>query len=81
MFAEAFNAFGGANIKVIRGTWIDVVGLRDNFVSFKNALAAGATEEEAAFRTFTGKMAYRAGFRHAEIESNTAKEVLVKFTR
>jgi len=81
LFAEAFNAFGGQNIQGIRGTWVDAPGIRDNLISFRTARAAGASPEDAAFRTFTGKMAHRAGFMNVQIIENLADRVVVEFRR
>ena len=80
MFNEAMQAFG-TNVKAVRGTWIGHGELSSNFDSFKSALAAGKSPEEAAFDTFTGKMAKRHGFAKATIVTNTPEHVVVEFTR
>jgi hypothetical protein len=69
MFREAVEWVGGpGNINGIRGTWVRGEGLRDNIDSFNAAVRSGLPLEEAAFSTFTGKMAYRFGFSRAEFE-------------
>ncbi|WP_437576463.1 hypothetical protein [Sorangium sp. So ce887] len=78
MFKEALDAFG-SNVKGIRGTWLGGGDLASNFDSFGAALKSGLTPEQAAFKTFTGKMAYRAGFTRVKIVTNNARKVVVEF--
>ena len=81
MFKEAMEQFG-PNVKGVRGTWIGGGELADNFDSFKAALTKpGATPEQAAFETFTGKMAQRAGFTSAKVVQNDAGKVVVEFRK
>jgi RHS repeat-associated protein len=81
MFWEAIKAFGLENIRGVRGTWIGGGKLADNFDAYKKAIAAGMTPEKAAFETFTGKMAMKAGFTKANIVTDTAGKVVAEFTR
>jgi hypothetical protein len=71
----------GPNVKGVRGTWIGGGEIADNFDAFKAALKAGATPEEAAFKTFTGKMARRSGFTTAKVVQNDAGKVVVEFAK
>ncbi|SOD84404.1 polymorphic toxin-type HINT domain-containing protein [Streptomyces sp. Ag109_G2-15] len=67
MFNAALAHFGDA-VKGIKGYWQDGGSLSDNLNSFNEAVRAGASLEEAALtKTFTGKMAARAGFSKVEI--------------
>jgi RHS repeat-associated protein len=79
MFTEAMWMFGD-RVKAIRGTWLNVPGLKDNFVKYKE-LIKNLSDEQAALGTFTGKMAQRFGFDQAEIIEDTARAVTVIFTR
>lgn len=78
MFSEAVCAFG-QNIKAVRGRWLNRDGLADNFDSYRKALAGGLTKDEAAFATFTGKMARRHGFINAKVLGDTPEEVVAVF--
>lgn len=80
MFNEALAAYG-SNVYTIRGTWLGGGELADNYLSFRAAIAAGLTPEQAALGTFTGKMASRAGFNNVQIIENQAGRVVVNFTR
>ena len=80
MFREALEQFG-PNVKGIRGNWIGGGDIADNFNSFKAAVQAGATPAQAAFETFTGKMARRAGFTNVKIVTNTDRRVVVEYTK
>lgn len=66
MFNAALAHFGDA-VKGIKGYWQDGGTLSDNLDSFNAAVRGGASLEEAALSTFTGKMASRAGFSKVEI--------------
>lgn len=80
MFKEAMERFG-PNVKGVRGMWKGGGDLADNFDAFKAALAGTATPEEAALKTFTGKMAAHAGFSKVKVVENGADRVVVEFTR
>jgi RHS repeat-associated protein len=62
MFNDAWTALGGDKATSIRGIWRDADGMRDNLDSFRKAIANGLTPEQAAFETWTGKMAREKGF-------------------
>ncbi|MEU9150046.1 ricin-type beta-trefoil lectin domain protein [Streptomyces sp. NPDC048417] len=66
MFNAALAHFGDA-VKGVKGYWQDGGTLIDNLDSFNAAVRGGATVEEAALATFTGKMASRAGYSTVEI--------------
>ncbi|MER5530856.1 RICIN domain-containing protein [Streptomyces sp. NPDC002677] len=67
MFNAALAHFGDA-VKGIKGYWQDGGTLSDNLNSFNAAVRDGVPLEEAALtKTFTGKMAARAGFTRVEI--------------
>ncbi|WP_435852837.1 ricin-type beta-trefoil lectin domain protein [Streptomyces mirabilis] len=67
MFNAALAHFGDA-VKGIKGYWQDGGTLSDNLNSFNAAVRDGVPLEEAALtKTFTGKMAARAGFSEVEI--------------
>ncbi|WP_328721872.1 RICIN domain-containing protein [Streptomyces sp. NBC_00247] len=66
MFNAALAHFGDA-VKGVKGYWQDGGTLIDNLDSFNAAVRGGATLEEAALATFTGKMASRAGFTRVEM--------------
>jgi hypothetical protein len=68
MFADAMDALG-PSVQKIRGTWLSGGSLQDNLDSFNAGIQIGLTPEEAAMHTFTGKMAAKYGFTHAEIET------------
>lgn len=78
MFNEALAVFGN-NVKGIRGTWLGTGSMKSNFDSFQAAIRAGATPEQAALGTFTGKMSARNGFANARIVVNSPKKVVVEF--
>ncbi|MGX1777354.1 hypothetical protein ACWIGW_34980 [Nocardia brasiliensis] len=63
MFEDMWNAVG-PNVTAINGTWVNKPreGVVTNLQSFNNAIAEGATPQQAAFSTFAGKMAFRHGF-------------------
>jgi hypothetical protein len=70
LFEEAILGIDGLDgVDAIRGRWKAIRGLSDNLDTFNNMRKAGKTEEEAAFETFTGKMAKEHGFTEAEIRS------------
>jgi len=69
MFDEAVewaNSTGG--MRGVRGTWNQSKALGDNLASFNAAISSGATLEEAALKTFTGKMASRLGMNNVTFE-------------
>jgi len=80
MFNEAMAAFG-SNVQAVRGTWHGGGDLADNFDAFKAAIANGLDPEEAAFQTFTGRMAARHGFVNATVTRNDDSKVSVEFRR
>ena len=80
MFNEALQAYG-SNVKGIRGTWIGGGDIASNFDSFKAALNAGLSPEQAALATFTGKMSARAGFTKVTVIRNDARRVVVEFRK
>ncbi|MFE3760816.1 ricin-type beta-trefoil lectin domain protein [Streptomyces sp. NPDC059104] len=62
MIAEVMEKIGG-NAKGIRGTWLGGGDMKDNLDSFNAGIQSlQLTEQEAARRTFTGKMAANYGF-------------------
>jgi hypothetical protein len=58
----------------IRGTWKSIDGLDDNLVSFNNAINSGKSPTDAAFETFTGKMAQEKGFINASVLPTSLQE-------
>ncbi len=78
MFREALAAFG-PNVRGIRGTWLGGGELSTNFDAFRAAVQSGLAPEVAAFRTFTGEMARRAGFTSARIVEDSGTRVVVEF--
>ena len=80
MFREAIAYFGN-RVKGVRGTWLGRRDLADNFSSFVAAMRAGESAESAAFMTFTGKMARRAGFDRVKILQLGDLKIVVEFTR
>lgn len=70
------------NIEGVRAVWQQP--LADNLESFNKAILDGLSEERAAFKTFTGKMAERKGFTRATVsgmknEDGTYKQAVVVF--
>ena len=80
-FNEMMAAFDSSKVRGIRGMWSDDKDLGDNFRSYKAAIKAKMEPEEAAFETFTGKMAKRHGFTKVRIIEDEVDEVLVEFMR
>ena len=88
MFGDAVQALGGIdNIQQINGVW-NAGELGDNLNSFNDALNSnpGMTPEQAAFETFTGKMATRSGFTSVEVDLNAGEsgnytEIFARFRR
>nr|WP_190198653.1 RICIN domain-containing protein [Streptomyces djakartensis] len=66
MFNAALAHFGD-NVKGVKAYWQNGGELSDNLDSFNAAVRGGASLEEAAAATFTGKMSKRAGFSNVEI--------------
>ncbi|MDI9831102.1 RICIN domain-containing protein [Streptomyces sp. KAU_LT] len=66
MFNAALAHFGD-KVKGVKGYWQNGGDLIDNLDSFNAAIRGGASLEEAALATFTGKMSSRAGFSKVEI--------------
>ncbi|MEV6663371.1 RICIN domain-containing protein [Streptomyces nigra] len=66
MFNAALAHFGD-KVKGVKGYWQNGGDLSDNLDSFNAAVRGGASLEEAALATFTGKMSSRAGFSKVEI--------------
>jgi Pretoxin HINT domain len=67
MFDDAMAHFGADNVNAIEGKW--VTAMPSNLNTFNTLTAAGASAEDAAAQTFTGKMAARYGFLRVEIKS------------
>ena len=65
MWNDAMSAVGD-RVRGVYGSWFSADGFRSNLDSFNAAIQAGATPEQAAFQTFTGKMAHRSGFSKVE---------------
>ncbi|MFE0276314.1 polymorphic toxin-type HINT domain-containing protein [Streptomyces sp. NPDC058992] len=61
MFNSALAHFGG-KVKGVKAYWQNGGQLSDNLNSFNAAVRNGASLEDAARATFTGKMSQRAGF-------------------
>ncbi|MEX1027801.1 MAG: hypothetical protein WD049_07315 [Candidatus Paceibacterota bacterium] len=80
MFDKAMTAFR-PNGRGVRGTWWGGGNLADNFNAFKAAIRNGLTPEQAAFKTFTGHMAEKYGFKTAKIVTNDSSKVVVEFTK
>ena len=84
MFESAMKEFGEKNIKGINGTWIGTGDLKDNFDSFVKSLGS-MSKEEAAFETFTGKMAKKHGYTNVEVNitltAGTPTKVSAVFTK
>lgn len=88
MFNEALRAYGN-NVKGIRGNWNGGGSLSSNFDTFVAAVQGAKpftrlhTPAQAAFETFTGKMARRAGFSKVRIIKNDipGNKVVVEFFR
>jgi hypothetical protein len=84
MFDKAMLAFGW-NVEAVRGIWIGGGNMSDNFDTFRTALDEGLTSEQAVFATFTGKMAWRWGFRNFTLlvheVTDIEQRVLVEFRR
>jgi hypothetical protein len=66
MFNSALAHFGDG-VKGVKAYWQDGGTLSDNLNSFNAAVRGGASLEDAARATFTGKMSTRAGFSSVEI--------------
>ena len=78
MFSDALGAFGN-NVKGVGGNWLGTGSMTSNFDSFQAATRAGATPEQAALGTFTGKMSARSGFTNVRVVENTPKKVVAEF--
>jgi hypothetical protein len=89
LFQLMIDHFGASNIATIRGRWRAVPGSSDNLDTFNRLTTTPTqlTEEQAALRTFTGKMAERhlgftrVAFRHRLGSPGSYVEVEVDFTR
>lgn len=79
MFNDVMTAYG-SNVKAILGNWGNSAGMADNYSSFQAAVQAGQSPEEAAFNSFTGKMAARWGFTNAQVITDAPGKVQVLFT-
>ncbi|WP_246113569.1 Hint domain-containing protein [Streptomyces montanus] len=66
MFNAALAHFGD-KVKGVKAYWQGGGELSDNLNSFNAAVRGGASFEDAARTTFTGKMSQRAGFSNVEI--------------
>lgn len=81
MFMEAVNSFGSW-VRGIRASWRGGGDLASNYDAYKAAIHSGLPAEQAAFKTFTGEMAKRAGFTKARIvPTNDPKHVVVEFVK
>lgn len=74
-FDDMISGLGSTDMKGIRGTWVS----GDNLTSFKKALSEGVKAEDAAFSTFTGKMAKKHGFDRVRVVTSEGKVVVVEF--
>ena len=54
-------------VQSIRGTWRDSEGVADNLITFNEFILKKKTVSEAAFETFTGKMANELSFKKVKI--------------
>ncbi|MEV6372230.1 hypothetical protein [Micromonospora musae] len=78
IFGRMMDSLGG-KVRTINGNLVD-----ENKASFAAALAGGNTPEQAAWMTWTGKMAQRHGFTkllHADQEVSDVAPVRLKFGR
>ena len=75
IFKNLFNFINNEYDEIfkIRGTWRASKKNGDNLYSFNEFIKAGMTPENAAKRTFTGKMANELGFTNVKIEDTTIK--------
>lgn len=75
IFKNLFNFINNEYDEIfkIRGTWRASKKIGDNLYSFNEFIKAGMTPENAAKRTFTGKMANELGFTNVKIEDTTIK--------
>jgi hypothetical protein len=78
MFDEAMQAVG-EHVRAIRGTWGS--SMPDNLNSFNGAINSGMDPEQAAFETFTGKMAARYGFTQATVENLVGEPGAYRYTQ
>lgn len=69
MFASMVKKFrdNGLDIHEVKDVWISQSGMDTNWRQFMNAVHAGATPEQAAMHTFTGKQAQKLGMTRAEV--------------
>ena len=85
IFTDAVNS---TNAKKFTATWIESenysTGSSVNLERYKAAVEGGASETEAAWQTWSGQQAKKAGFTHVEIKvlnSKLAKGVQATFTK
>jgi RHS repeat-associated protein len=78
VFSKAIKKY---NPKAVLGNWINFPGLDANFNAFKDNLAKGMTETEAAANTPTGRMAKNNGFSVPNVTGNSIGHVMVEFTK
>ena len=81
MFTQIVEFFGTENIEQIRGEWLDIRGISDNYDEYQLNIESGLTPEEAALATFTGRQAVRHGFTRVRSIVETEGEVSVIFVR
>ena len=77
MFNEMMKACGSKVVR-IQGYWSGGGKRPDNYIAFRAAISKGVSEEDAAFSTFTGKMAKKHGFTKVKITENSSIYKLVK---
>jgi hypothetical protein len=78
IFGRMMNSFGD-RVKTINGNLVD-----ENKASYQRALASGLAPEDAAFETWTGKMAREHGFTkvlHADPTVQDGMPVRLRFGR
>jgi len=88
-FFDAMMSHFGESIECIEGDWSDATrGFVANLDEFNTQTAAGVSQENAARRTWTGRMAKRHGYDSITIEHALPKgaaghyrEVFVRFRR
>ncbi|WP_344931079.1 hypothetical protein, partial [Aquimarina addita] len=88
VFDDAIKYYDAKNLpyKGIRGRWEGADpkytdGISDNFKAYKEARKANKTETEAAFETWTGKQANKAGFTKATVTTDDDILILVEFIK
>ena len=80
LFKDAMEKIGPGNVKIIRGNWNAGDQMADNFNSYKK-LRATNSADDAARKTFTGKIANEYGFTNVRVVTDEDYKVVVEFTR